>query len=59
MQVFTNKLQGTTTDPVLHLDSTPTNYRKDSHERFCARCFKHNGKCLNTGSKHKDSSCRA
>lgn len=34
-----------------------TNYRKDKHDRFCKRCFKHNNGCINTGTKHKDSDC--
>lgn len=34
-----------------------TNYKKDNHGRFCKRCFAHNGKCINTGTKHKDPEC--
>jgi hypothetical protein len=34
-----------------------TNYRKDKHDRFCKRCFNHNGCCVNTGTKRKDSNC--
>lgn len=35
-----------------------TNYAKDTHKAFCERCYAHNKGCFNTGSKHKDGSCR-
>lgn len=34
-----------------------TNYAKDSHKAFCERCFKHNGRCPNTKTQHKDRKC--
>lgn len=34
-----------------------TNYTKDVHKVFCARCFEHNNGCPNTGSKRKDPGC--
>ena len=34
-----------------------TNFKKDGHERFCKRCFAHNGCCINTGTKRKDANC--
>lgn len=33
------------------------NYPMDNHTAFCNRCFKFNGKCVNTGTKTKDKNC--
>jgi len=35
-----------------------TNYRKDSHEKFCERCYKHNRRCPKTGRRKRDKRCR-
>ena len=35
-----------------------TNYPKDSHKKFCERCYaKHEGECPITGRKQKSHSC--
>lgn len=37
---------------------TTTNYRMDSHKKFCSRCYEFNGKiCPLTGKKYKKSTC--
>lgn len=33
------------------------NYGPDSHKKFCERCYKHNGKCVMTGTKFKSEHC--
>ena len=34
-----------------------TNYPKDSHKEFCARCYKLNRCCPKTGRKKLDKRC--
>jgi len=55
---FTNALEKTTSDAVIKSDGAALNAKPDGHQKFCKRCFKHNGKCLSTGSRRVDSECR-
>lgn len=54
---FSNAIEKTTTTPVLKTDGMVTNSRPDGHAKFCKRCFKQNGKCLNNGTKRVDPDC--
>ena len=60
MAKYTNALRKITTDPIIHVDGSPTNYRPDAHKYFCERCYKRNGGiCPDTGRKGKKQFCTA
>ena len=58
MKTYTNAIDGTTTAPILKVDASPTNYRPDTHKKFCERCFSRNRVCPSTGGKRKSEFCR-